>query len=407
MSKPQQQIERRVARAGAFVALALAGTVGAALMSNSHHPAPAPDEREIAAAVSSADPGSHTDGGVPGLFGHTFHGQAAPARPVPITRASGDPRLAGGFGHLSVAPALTSANLAVYPVYRDAGAPRQTSTDFAVLDEAMGNGTVSVVEPSLSVTNMGPQPTYVPGGEVVPGGNQDQGVAADSVVAPQSRGVSVSSFCVEEHRSFGPGPEFHHDVAIAMPAVRYAMQVMGDQQQVWNAVAAATSHFDAHTDTGTYHALVQSPSALAAIQPYQEALALPVTARHAVGAIVAINGKVVCADVYRDPALFAQLWPSLLRSYALQAAMCPQSGTTLVPRAAAAGWLIALDRAPGAERGGGAGTKAAQVATPNGAGVRTVSGPGLLHEAFWTAEAARLGANAPGVTDSRKGPSAA
>lgn len=388
MSKPQQQMERRVARAGVVVALALAGTVGAALMSNSRHPAPASEDREIATAVTAADPGHPTGFLPPHLFRPAPHGPTAPVRPALVTQASGDPRLATGFGNLRVSPALVSANLSVFPVYSDAARPATAS--FAVLDEAMGNGTVAVVEPSLSVTNSGPQPTYVPGGEVVPGGNQDQGVATDAVIAPQSRGVSVASFCVEENRSSGPSPEFSKDVAIAMPAVRYAMQVTGDQEQVWGAVAAATDHFGAHTDTGTYHALVRSPSALAAIQPYQDALSLPVPSRRAVGAVVAINGRVVCADVYRDPALFAQLWPSLLRSYALQAATNPKSGPPPVSREEAARWLMALDHAPGAERGGAVGAKVARVATPEGAGVRAVSGPALLHEAFWTAEAARM-----------------
>ncbi|MDQ2686713.1 MAG: hypothetical protein M3Y28_02485 [Armatimonadota bacterium] len=389
MSKPQHQIERQVAGAGIIVALALAGTVGAALMSNTHHPTTSPEDRAIATAVSAADP-DHPAGAGGGLFGHVPHDPTAPVRPAPITRASGDPRLATGFGNLRVAPALTRANLTVYPVSQDAPPAPQASASFAVLDEAMGNGTVSVVEPSLSVTNIGPQPTYVPGGEVVPGGNQDQGVATDSIIAPQSHDVSVASFCVEENRSSGPSPQFNKDVAIAMPAVRYAMQVTGGQGQVWSAVAVATNHFDAGTQTGTYHALMQSPSALAAIQPYQDALALTVPQKSAVGAIVVINGKVVCADVYRDPALFAQLWPSLLRSYALQAAMRPQAGTTPVSRETAAGWLMALDHAPGAERGGGPGTKVARVATQDGAGVRVVSGPTLLHEAFWTDAAARV-----------------
>lgn len=387
-SKSQTQIERRVAGAGIAVALALAGTVGAALMSNAHHPAASSEDRQIASAVSAADPDHPAGAG--GLFGQVPHGPTASARPPLVTRASGDPRLATGFGHLRVAPALTRANLAVYPVYQGAGPAPETSASLAVLDEAMGNGTVSVVEPSLSVTNIGPQPTYVPGGEVVPGGNQDQGVAADAIIAPQSRGVSVASFCVEENRSSGPSPAFTKDVAIAMPAVRYAMQVTGDQGQVWSAVAVATNHFDAGTETGTYHALMESPSALAAIQPYQDALALTVPQKRVVGAVIAINGKVVCADVYRDPALFAQLWPSLLRSYALQAAMRLQTGTTPVARETAASWLAALDRAPGAERGGGVGTKVARVATMNGAGVRVVSGPALLHEAFWTDAAARV-----------------
>jgi hypothetical protein len=259
------------------------------------------------------------------------------------------------------------------------------------LDEAMGNGTVSVAEPSLSVTNMGPQPTYVPGGSVVPGGNQDQGVAADAVVPVGGRTVSVASFCVEQGRSFGTSSEFHRDVAFAIPAVRYAMQVTGDQGQVWGAIARATDHFGAQSETGAYHALVVSPSAQSAVAPYEAALSAPT---QAVGAVVAINGRIVCADVYRDPALFAQVWPSLRRSYALQAAMSTQhSPSSLVGRGDAARWLASLDNAPGAqdERQDAPGAEGARVGTTAGAGIRTAltgARPSLLHEAFWTDAAA-------------------
>jgi hypothetical protein len=39
-----------------------------------------------------------------------------------------------------------------------------------------------------------------------------------------------------------------------------------------------------------------------------------------VGAMVAINGKIVAADIFGDPGLFRALWPKLLRSYAMDAA---------------------------------------------------------------------------------------
>ena len=304
-----------------------------------------------------------------------------------MRQASGDPVLAQGFGHLRLSAPATYANLTVYTVTRNAPAPAPLR--LASMDAAMSNRVLSVVEPSLSVTNIGPQPTYIPGGEVVPGGNQDQAVGVDAIIPAHSPAVDVASFCVEANRSDGPSPAFNADVAFAIPAVRRALQVDADQEEVWNTVADATDHFDARTGTGTYHALVISPSARAASLPYVQALAAPAAPGPVVGAVVVINGKIICADIYHDPALFQQLWPALLRSYALQAAMCPPGGVTATPDPAQ--WLQSLDAAPGAQNSRASGTEAARVAQPGGAGTRTAAtfGPkALLHEAFWTLDAA-------------------
>ena len=181
---------------------------------------------------------------------------------------------------------------------------------------------------------------------------------------------------------------------MAQPSVRYAMQVVGEQQPVWDAVGVADARFNLHPETGTYRALLQSTDANAAAARYAEALTMPVqTAAHgkASGVVVAINGKIVCADIYRDPALFQKLWPSLLRSYATQAAVSGTDRTVSPTRTEAAAWLTTLDRAPGAQTRHADLTQVARVATPSGAGIRTAaiadaSGlhRSLLHEAFFT-----------------------
>jgi hypothetical protein len=364
----------------------------------------------------------------------------APA--IPLTVAENSPVLHHGFGHLHLAPAVTYANLMIYPVYADSasGSVRPSAPEFTTLAEGMDRGAVQAREadcqcsPSsqavsqipagvtipgpeatnaeqgdnhrganlLMVTNVSPKPTYIPDGQVVPGGGQDRGAAADTIVPARSAQVSVAAFCVEANRSSGPSPEFSKEVVLAIPSVRYAMQVVGDQQPVWNSVAVATQHFGAATESGTYAALNRSRSALTAVQPYTEAMTVGVQAAtpgRVVGVVAVINGRIVCADLYRNPTLFNQMWPALLRSYALQAAMVrPQAPETApgTSMSEAGHWLSALDTAPSIPSRTSAYTQVARVTTATGAGNRTAAvtalngspGMSLLHEAFWTSAAA-------------------
>lgn len=339
-----------------------------------------------------------------------------------------------GFGHLALARPATYANLTVYPVYSDQSkSTAAQAAEFVTLAEGLDRGSLRASEgnngsapgmgaaytvPSgttipeesvtnadegqehrganiLMVTNVAPKPTYVPDGQVVPGGGQDRGAAADTIVPARSAEVQVPAYCVEAHRSRGPSADFRKSTIIAIPSVRYAMQVTGEQQPVWNAVGQATNHFSAHTESGTYAALASAPTAQAATLPYATALTVPVqsgTPGRVIGVVAAINGHIVCADLYRDPALFAQMWPSLLRSYALQAAMSRQPGSAAPLRdAEAAHWLAALDTAPGTLSRVCDLSRAARVQNADGAGVRVaaISASGgsrlsLLHEAFWT-----------------------
>lgn len=362
-------------------------------------------------------------------------------RPHPANVPVPEAALHSGFGHLQLSPALTSGNLTIYPVYSDAPAPAHPApAEFLTLAEGMDKGTVTaresdqgcvrgsaasrplpagvmLADPSVTnaeqgqehrnanivmVTNVAPQPTYVPDGQVVPGGGQDRGTAADTVVPARSAEVGVAAFCVEQHRSTGPSAAFSKDIVLAIPSVRYSMQVTGEQRPVWDSVATATRRMRATTPTGTYGALIRSADAQAAVQPYTAALTVPVqsaTPGRVVGVVAAINGRIVCADLYRNPTLFSQMWPSLLRSYALQAAMCRGGNLQAAPSAPATGkWLAALDSAAGTPTRSAQTTAVARVSTSGGAGTRTAAitrlspasghGMGLLHEAFWTSAAA-------------------
>jgi len=342
--------------------------------------------------------------------------------------------LQSGFGHLHLAPAVSYANLTVFPVYGDAPAPaRPVPAEYVTLAEGMDKGGVTAREsdngsvPSdgaapaapagvtvpdesvtnaeqgrehrdanlLMVTNTAPQPTYVPDGQVVPGGGQDRGAASDTIVPARSAQVGVAAFCVERRRSQGSSADFRKNVAIAIPSVRYAMQVVGEQQPVWNAVRTATQRFGAATPTETYAALIQNRAAQQAVLPYTDALTVPIQAAtpgRVVGVVAVINGRIVCTDLYKNPTLFNQMWPALLRSYALQAAMSHATGKPTAADAGEAGrWLASLDSAPGTASREADLTRVARVSAPVGAGIRTAAMTetggrhmALLHEAFWT-----------------------
>ncbi len=389
------QVLSKVARAGLAGVVGLAAVVGAAQLAGHHRAAP--------------DAQSAQDGTL----------------------------LQNGFGHLHLAPAVSYANLTVYPVYGDAPAPaRPVPAEYVTLAEGMDKGSVTGRESDpgcvggdssapagaagltvpddsvtnadqgrehrdanlLLVTNTAPQPTYVPDGQVVPGGGQDRGTASDTLVPARSAQVGVAAYCVEHHRSSGPSADFRKDVAIAIPSVRYAMQVVGEQQPVWDAVGVATRRFGATTPTGTYAALIRNRAAESAAMPYADALTVPIQAAtpgRVVGVVAVINGRIVCTDLYKNPTLFNQMWPSLLRSYALQAAMQPGSRKPAAADAAATGrWLASLDSAPGTPAREADLTRVARVTLPTGAGIRTAAMTetgghhmALLHEAFWTSDA--------------------
>src|SRR5437764_14866236 len=55
------------------------------------------------------------------------------------------------------------------------------------------------------------------------------------------------------------------------------------------------------------------------IQRSYEKLIQQLRAEKAVGAVVAVNGEIIWADVFASPALLEKYWPKLIRSFAAEA----------------------------------------------------------------------------------------
>ena len=265
-------------------------------------------------------------------------------------------------GGRSVGAPKTFRNLALFPIY-DAGA--RPGPAYRTLDEALKARQVQIREKggggevnTLLVTNRGTRPVYIMAGEVLLGGQQDRCLAKDAVIPPGKRDVPVPVFCVEHGRWAGRA-EFGESAkmvagadirasaqkggyAASMPAVaspRAATQTSGRvvaqtqhrpaavaevQQEVWDKVARKNRAHGAESSTGTYRAVANlaaggeaSRNTSAYLKAFARGLGVD---KKLVGVAVAIDGRVVAADVFGDPALFRKLWPKLLRSYATDAA---------------------------------------------------------------------------------------
>lgn len=268
-------------------------------------------------------------------------------------------------GRYTVVAPLTQDNLTIYPVVSDLS---RSVGGLLTLDEGIRSGQVVITEDGgsaglqrrrprggswdqmppvpavrrearvnqLALINNSDRPLVLIAGEIVTGGKQDRVVSKDMIIPPKSEPVSLDVFCVEPHRWVETASNFGSlGVAMAQPSIRLKAQAAQDQQAVWSEVARSRTAFAAVLPAPAAQQIQQSSSyavavANGAVQRRMEAVAGPIDrsyeklfaglrSQKAVGAVVAINGELVWADVFASGALLEEYWPKLIRSYAAEA----------------------------------------------------------------------------------------
>jgi hypothetical protein len=269
---------------------------------------------------------------------------------------------------------IRHGNLTVFPVVAAKSYP---TSEFLTLDEGLRSGEVIVTEsgsvqglirrhPNSGIRNDGAQvnrlvlvnnskrPLLLLAGEVVSGGKQDRVIGKDRIVPAESDPVDLSVFCVEPGRwvatseHFGASEALYGGVTndakapapmaiMVQPSVR--AKAMGDknQQAVWDAVNAQKTQVATRLPMAPpVQAEVAGTSSYARVMENSEvrkqvdAVAKPIEQnyqslirqlrdRNAVGVVVAVNGRVIWADIFASSDLLAKYWPKLVRSYASEA----------------------------------------------------------------------------------------
>ena len=214
----------------------------------------------------------------------------------------------------------------------------------------------------LVLVNNSKRPLLLLAGEIVSGGKQDRVIGKDRIIPAESDPVDLSVFCVEPGRWVATSEHFGASEAIygtaaggtiggpldpkkappmammAQPSVR--AKAMGDQNQeeVWaevrkqraevagNLMAATPPAADEISRTTSYAKVMENDE----VRKQVEAVALPIQQnyqslirqlrdRNAVGVVVAVNGRIIWADVFASTELLEKYWPKLVRSYASEA----------------------------------------------------------------------------------------
>jgi len=250
---------------------------------------------------------------------------------------------------------VTHANLAIFPVIADEAV---STEEFITLDEGLRSGKIKVKELGsdsaqseqsaanvqsrinvqqrrgdnaevnrLAIINNSGKTLILIAGEIVIGGKQDRIVAHDCMVASTNTPVPIDVFCVE-HGRWSPRSRISEGVSagfapagtvMASPKERNAAQAKKDQSAVWNEVAEKVSVNGVTTSTGTLNSVYGDKRVNARLKAYEAALRLRLASKQIVGAVAAINGKIVSADVFANNSLFQAYWPKLLKSYSLEA----------------------------------------------------------------------------------------
>lgn len=259
----------------------------------------------------------------------------------------------------------TQDNLTIFPIVTDMV---YNANNFLTLDEGLRSGQVVITEQGglpglvrprpqrppvpqewplperrrgaevnrLVLFNNSDRPLILLAGEIVTGGKQDRVVAKDRIVAPKGEPVDLSVFCVEPHRWVETASHFGGlGFSMAQPSVRLQAMAKKNQQDVWNEVAKSRAGVAGAVPPAAARALEATSSYAVtmqngAVRDRVDAVAAPIErsydklmgelrAQRAVGAVVAVNGEIVWADLFASPSLLEKYWPKLVRSYAAEA----------------------------------------------------------------------------------------
>ncbi|MBZ5537846.1 MAG: hypothetical protein LAO31_17975 [Acidobacteriia bacterium] len=229
---------------------------------------------------------------------------------------------------LKLAEPINSRNLSMFPIAGEGS--RQP--DYLLLDQAISLRCVHVTEvsesgsvPELKFINESDRRIFLMDGEELVGAKQNR-VLNLSILVPAGKTIVIPVSCVErgrwgyQSREFTSSQSAHYAEARAMrhEQVSASLKETGlrnsNQSELWEMNDLKASRMRVHSPTSAMDAMYETHTG--DIEEFVRAF----TAREdQVGALFAIDGKIVGFDVFDCTATLRYLLPKLARSYALDA----------------------------------------------------------------------------------------
>lgn len=263
-----------------------------------------------------------------------------------------------------VLPAIVHGNLAIFPVI---GGQAHDTAQLLTLDEGVRSGQVTITEagdqrglirPGQSIPqrqqgaevnrlvlyNNSTRPLLLLAGEIVTGGKQDRVIGTDRIIPPNTGPIDLGVFCVEPGRWVASSSSFGSMGAqMAQPSVRTPAMADKDQSRVWDNVRSSNAKMASNLSaqeiiavegTTSYAKVFASPPVQKMVAQYggtegQQALLRELRSKGALGVVVAINGKVLWADLFASTDLLTRYWAKLMPSYVAEAITFTSKNSTV------------------------------------------------------------------------------
>ena len=227
----------------------------------------------------------------------------------------------------------THENLTVFLVH----GKDQTNKTFLTLQEALAQKKVRVYETKnvneLAIRNLSNQDVYVQAGDMVRGGEQDRMISVDFIVPPRSGRMPIAAYCVESGRwnrrgNEAPATFSSSENFASSKDLKLAAKSAQSQDAVWQNVSTVQAKLTENTTVQVRSSVSESSLELSVenakvketTAAYINALSGILRGKNdVIGYVFAINGKVNSADIYASRALFAKLWPKLIKANAVEA----------------------------------------------------------------------------------------
>ena len=264
-----------------------------------------------------------------GLFSNVRAQRTSTTRQDDVKPGPAKYRISGPYTH---------KNLTVFLVH---GKDQLPGKNFLTLQEALAQKKVRVYETKdvneLAIRNLSNQDVYVQAGDIVRGGDQDRMISVDFIVPPRSGRMPIAAFCVESGRWSKRGEEqsaffSSSENSASTKALKLAAKGggagAGSQEAVWENVSVAQAKLSrnlnvdvrAPMSASSLELAVENSAVIDTTGSYINALnGILRNKPDVIGYAFAINGQVNSADVYASHALFAKLWPKLLKATAVEA----------------------------------------------------------------------------------------
>jgi len=232
---------------------------------------------------------------------------------------------------LSVRPALTHGNLAIFPLVGPTGG----TGSYLTLDRAIERGLIEVQEKdggvvnTVRVRNTSDGHVFGLAGEIIVGAKQNRMLERDVLLPPKSDWLELAVYCVEQGRWHETSDKFGSLGQVAAGRVRGKAANTRSQGAVWAEISENKADLGIAAPTSRFDAVYEDETVQQRLKEYREKLEtpLPNLAPGAVGVAVAVGDRLVCVDIFGSPAMFRSLWPRLLESYVVDALARKPTGT--------------------------------------------------------------------------------